>query len=313
VTIALALAATAGGMASRTSSVRIRTIAYRANDGVWRRAYVVLPAWYGRGSHPRIPLIISPHGRGLKGLANARLWSDLPAVGGFAVVSPDGQGRSTDRYSWGYAGQIDDLARMPGIVSRALPWLRIDRRRIFTFGGSMGGQESLLLAAEHPRLLAGAAAFDAVADLALQYRNFPKLRCSAACLRRWAGPMGPGLQTIARLEIGGSPATDPAAYARRSPLAFARQLAFDRVPLQLWWSTADRVVIDQPAQSGRLFRTITALNRRAPVEAFVGRWAHSAEMRADLPLALARFGLLPARFGRGSASVHVIAAPRSRR
>jgi hypothetical protein len=125
--------------------------------------------------------------------------------------------------------------------------------------------------------------------------------------------MGLGLQTIARLEIGGSPATDPAAYARRSPLAFARQLAFDRVPLQLWWSTADRVVIDQPAQSGRLFRTITALNRRAPVEAFVGRWAHSAEMRADLPLALARFGLLPARFGRGSASVHVIAAPRSRR
>ena len=243
-----------------------------------RRAYVVLPAWYGPRRHPRIPLIISPHGRGIGGLANAKLWADLPAIGGFAVVNPDGQGRRVERYSWGYAGQINDLARMPRIVSLALPWLRIDSQRIFAFGGSMGGQESLLLAAEHPRLLAGAAAFDPVADLALQYRNFPKLRCNRACLRRWVDPIGLGLQAIAETEVGGSPVTNPAAYARRSPLAFTRKLAFGGVSLQLWWSTADRIVINQPAQSGRLFRKIKALNRRAPVEAFVGRWAHSAEI-----------------------------------
>jgi len=303
----------ANGTVSRRFSVRVWRIMYRAHDGAARRAYVVLPAWYGPKSHPRIPLVISPHGRGTNGFANSKLWADLPAIGGFGVINPDGQGRRTGRYSWGYTGQIKDLARMPRIVSRALPWLRIDSRRIFAFGGSMGGQESLLLAADYPRLLAGVAAFDAVADFALQYRNFPNLRCNDLCLHRWINPIGIGLQAIARIEVGGSPATNPVAYAKRSPLAFARALAFGRVPLQLWWSTADRVVINQPMQSGRLFRKIKDLNRRAAVEAFVGRWAHSAEMQARLPLALATFGLVPAGFGHRPGTLRVIPRPPSHR
>ena len=306
-----AMAPGANGPPSQRSSVRVWTITYRAHDGPTRRAYVVVPAWYGPKRHPLIPLIISPHGRGTSGLANAKMWAELPAVGGFAVVSPVGQGRRVERYSWGYLGQIKDLARMPRIVSRALPWLRIDPRRIYAFGGSMGGQETLLLAAEQPRLLAGAAAFDAVADLALQYRNFPKLRCNRACLRQWVDPIGVGLQAIARIEVGGSPATNAAGYAKRSPLAYAHKLAFGGVSLQLWWSTADRIVISQPAQSGRLFWTIRTLNRRAPVEAFIGRWAHSAEMRANsqLPLALATFGLLPQRYWHRPAALHVLPPP----
>jgi hypothetical protein len=44
----------------------------------------------------------------------------LPARGGFAVVSPDGQGRVLGLQSWGALGQIDDLARMPRIVRSAL-------------------------------------------------------------------------------------------------------------------------------------------------------------------------------------------------
>jgi poly(3-hydroxybutyrate) depolymerase len=306
-----ATASGANGTLSRRSAVRVWTITYRAHDGPKRRAYVVLPAWYGPKRHPSIPLIISPHGRGTSGLVNARIWAELPALGGFAVVNPAGQGRRVERYSWGYAGQIKDLARMPRILSRTLPWLRIDPRRIFAFGGSMGGQESLLLAAEHPRLLAGAAAFDAVADLALQYRNFPKLQCNRACLRQWVDPIGVGLQAIARIEVGGSPATNPAGYARRSPLAYAHKLAFGGVSLQLWWSAADRVVINQPAQSARLFWKIKTLNRRAPIEAFIGRWAHSAEMRANsrLPLALATFGLLPARYRHRPAALHLVPPP----
>lgn len=287
--------ATASGVERPALSIRTWTVTYRAHDGEPLRAHVVLPSWYGPKRHPSIPLIISPHGRGTSGLANAKLWAELPAVGGFAVVSPAGHGRRVQRYSWGYAGQIEDLARMPRIVARGLPWLRIDPRRVFAFGGSMGGQEVLLLTTRHPRLLAGAAAFDAVTDLALQYRNFPKLRCNSRCLRQWAGPIGTALQAVARREVGGSPATNPVGYARRSPITFARQLAFAGVPLQLWWSTADRVVIDQPDQSGRLFRTIKAFNRLALVGAFVGTWVHSAEMRAStrLPFALALFGLLP--------------------
>ena len=73
-----------------------------------------------------------------------------------------------------------------------------------------------------------------------------------------------------------------------------RKIATSCVPLQLWWSPADRVVIDQRRQSARFFWQLRRLNPTAPIQAYVGLWIHSAEMRArtGLPLALSRFGLL---------------------
>src|SRR5581483_3161349 len=173
--------------------VRLWTIRYRSHTGAVRPAYLLLPRWYGPHDDPAIPLVISPHGRGVAALTNADRWGDLAARGGFAVVNPEGQGRRLELYSWGDPGQIHDLARMPQILRRALPWLRIDRRRIYAVGGSMGGQESLLLAARYPHLLAGAIAFDAPTNLALRYRDFPELRD------------GRHLRVLIRDEIGGTP------------------------------------------------------------------------------------------------------------
>jgi pimeloyl-ACP methyl ester carboxylesterase len=264
---------------------------------------VVLPSWYGPKVDPPIPLIISPHGRGLGGRANSRLWGSLPADGWFAVVNPDG----LSPYSWGAAGQIEDLARMPKIVARTLPWLHVDTRRIYAFGGSMGGQETLLLLARHPRLLAGAAAFDSVADFALQYRTFGSLTCGGKCRRIWKGQVGVGLQSLARRAMGGSPLQVPRAYAARSPLSYARAIAAACVPLQIWWSSADRVVRDQRRQSKRLVDEIRLYNPDAPVVSFSGLWIHSDEMRAStrLPLALATFGLLPPSFQVTTHALHV--------
>ena len=233
--------------------LRIWKIAYRAHNGARRNAWVLLPSWYGPRNHPAIPLIVSPHGRGLTGRANAGLWGSLPADGPFAVVNPDGQGRLLPAYSWGSYGQVEDLARMPSIVRRTLPWLRIETSRVYTFGGSMGGQEALLLVARHPTLFAGAAVFDAVTDFALQYREFLHLTCRNACRKIWAGELGKGLQELARKEVGGTPKTAPISFAMRSPLSYARALAFSCVPLQFWWSNADRIVRNQREQSGRLF------------------------------------------------------------
>jgi len=281
--------------ASAKRQVRVVTIRYRAHNGSARHAYVVLPSWYGPHRHPPLPLVISPHGRGVGARANARLWGALPARGAFMVVNPDGEGRLLPRYSWGSKGQIDDLARMPVIVRRALPWVHVDRHRIYAFGGSMGGQETLLLLARHPRLLAGAAAFDSVVDLARQYRSFRRLSCNAACRVEWNGPIGRSLQSLARTEVGGSPAARQLAYRTRSPSTYARSIASSCVPLQLWWSVKDRVVPDQRHQSEALYRRILKLKPGAPVTAFIGAWNHSAEMRANsrLPAALAAFGLLP--------------------
>ena len=263
--------------------VRVWTIHYLAHNWISRRAYVILPSWYGPKRHPSIPLIISPHGRGIQAKQNVRLWGNLPAFGPFAVVNPEGQGRKLTLFSWGDPGEIDDLARMPDIVEEALPWLHVDPQNVYAFGGSMGGQETLLLVARFPQLLAGAAAFDAPTNMAARYKAFPLL------------PFGSSLQAKMALEFGGTPWQDPHVYDIRSPLDWAKRIAFSGVPLQIWWSYRDRVVVDQWNESGLLYREIKRLNPHAPVREFVGRWAHTAEMRAAarLPYALSLFQLMP--------------------
>src|SRR5665213_491486 len=270
------------GLDGRLRLVRRVTIAYRAHDGLQRTAVVVLPRWYGPHDDPPLPLVISPHGSGVEPQENAGRWGNLPALGRFVVVNPDGQGRRLELYSWGSPGEISDLARMSALVQHALPWLHVERHRVYAVGASMGGQETLLLLATHPHLLAGAVAFDAPTNMATRYALFPVLR------------NGLRLQQLARLEFGGIPRVAAEAWADRSPIYYSRELAFSDVPLELWWSTHDRIVVDQASQSGLLFRAIQRLNPRAPVVQVVGTWQHAAEMRplGRLPFALARIGLL---------------------
>jgi dipeptidyl aminopeptidase/acylaminoacyl peptidase len=302
VTVVAAAAATLGApaaagttAATRSDGVRVVAIQYRSHAGHLRDAVVLVPRAYDRRRHPALPLVISPHGRGGTGRGNALLWGNLPGRGQFVVVNPDGDGNHLRRFSWGARGQIDDLARMPEIVEHALPWLRIDRTRIYAFGGSMGGQETLLLVERHPRLLAGAAAFDSVVDFAAQYDRFPQIACDATCRVGWQGDEGAVLQRLARHELGGDPESAPAAYAERSPLSHVGALARAGVPLQIWWTPSDEVVRDPRTQSGRLLAELQRLEPAAPVSGIEGDWAHTHEFRSTalLPDALARFGLMP--------------------
>jgi pimeloyl-ACP methyl ester carboxylesterase len=288
-------AAPVGRAARSATGVRAWTISYTAHNGAARLATLVLPDWYGPTNNPPLPVVISPHGRGATGRSNAEFWGSLPGIGRFIVVSPDGMGRRLKSFSYGYSGQIDDLARMPDLAQRALPWLRIDRTRIYALGSSMGGQETLLLVARHSRLLAGAAAMDSVTDLARRYRQLPSVPCDPRCLQQWGEPYGIALQSSMRREVGGTPAQAEGEYARRSALSQARAIAFAGVPLQVWWSREDRIVIDQAHQSEAFARLVRELNPCAPLTAYIGDWAHSKEMRSTalLPIALIGFGLLP--------------------
>jgi hypothetical protein len=74
------------------------------------------------------------------------------------------------------------------------------------------------------------------------------------------------------------------------------------VPVELWWSRRDQVVVDQAGQSGRLYRLIKRLNPDAPVRQLIGNWPHMAEMswKADLPQALRWLGLLTPATGEPS-------------
>jgi hypothetical protein len=102
------------------------------------------------------------------------------------------------------------------------------------------------------------------------------------------------------LEVGGTPSSDPAAYRVRSPLFDARSIAVSGVPLQIWWSTKDRVVADQYEESGLLYREIHRIDPDARVVQVVGSWTHSVEFSATrrLALALSAFSLVPVERGR---------------
>ena len=81
VTVAVAVAAAAGAGSlllgktapdrseaverADTPAIRVTTITYRSHDGLRREATIVLPASYGADDHAPIPLVISPHGRGV--------------------------------------------------------------------------------------------------------------------------------------------------------------------------------------------------------------------------------------------------------
>jgi poly(3-hydroxybutyrate) depolymerase len=212
------------------------------------------------------------------------MWGELPAQGDFLVLCPGGMGRRLPLHSWGWRGQISDLARMPAILRAERPWLRFDPERVYAVGGSMGGQETLLLIGRHPRLLAGAVAFDSVTDFLRRYGDFAEL-----------GARGRLLQAMARTEVGGTPGTTPDEYRLRSPINYVDTVARSSVPLQMWWSDADEIVTGQEHQSGRFFTELRSHDPRGRLEKVTGSWSHTAESyrRLQLPGATRWLGLLP--------------------
>jgi pimeloyl-ACP methyl ester carboxylesterase len=323
------LAASPAGQPQWPSSLgRVRPwlVQYLAWDGQTAcQAVVVLPAAWAPSTPPpaAVPLLISPHGRNNFGWNNAVIyWQELPADGQFALICPDGLERAHDPesdpfdappsspslFTYGYPGHVDDLARMPSIVAETLPWLPIDMERIYVLGSSMGGQETLLLAARYPDALAGgtgrlagAAAFDSPCDMPTQCGYLSQLPLTAS-----SNP--PGVAAMMLEEIGSRPVDlsafnqaavfynsktqthwtigqlldklpeDQGLWDERSPITYTDELANLPFPLRLYWSSNDTVVGNQAAnQSGKLYDQIQGANPNADVQQVEGNWAHSVE------------------------------------
>jgi poly(3-hydroxybutyrate) depolymerase len=245
-------------------------LTYSAWDGALRTVVLLLPNSYHQGSTKTLPVVISPHGRDEDCFYTARHWGTLPTLYDFAVVCPEGEGHDqgvrTGDYSYACPGQVSDLMNMPAYVQKKLPWVHFDYDRVYAAGDSMGGLEVLALLARYPDRLAGVAAMDGVADLATRYSE---MRTSASSADSMADLVS---------SVGGTPSQAPFQYAIRSPLDFARTLAFSHVPLQIWWSRTDAVVIDQAThQTGLLYKRIKALDPTSPVTQVVHSVAHGYE------------------------------------
>lgn len=262
---------------SRLPLTRLVRLHYTAHDGRRREALLLLPRAAAQG----LPLVIAPHGRGGDAAHACSVWGDLPGYARVAVVCADDPGRNTLRYSWGDPGTVRDLARLPRIVARAMPGL-VKPRAIYAVGDSMGGQEVLLLVAARPRLLRGAVAMDPTTDLTTRYTQLGLAR---------NGPND--WQPLMRLEVGGTPAQLPHAYALRSPVNHVRAIAASGVPLEVWWSSRDRAVPTKPGTQAEGF--IKAMAKARPREIFcerMGWWPHGWPWRHSLWAALRFLGLM---------------------
>ncbi len=243
--------------AARPLTMRVTYVAW---NGRRRPALLVVPPHY---HGQRLPLVIALHGRCQPITAVVHAWGSLPTRYHFAVLCPAGEGGQLPAQPWAAPGDLRDLARLPATVTRRLPWLRLNRRYVYVVGFSMGGTEALDLAAHYPRRLAAVVSIDGVADLAAHYEAVKNTPGHAAVRR-----------ALVRA-LGGTPLTRPLVYRRRSPLTYAAALAHDGLPIQIWWSTRDQTVIDQPSrQSGRLFRAIKAFNPSAPVSQVITAGRH---------------------------------------
>jgi Prolyl oligopeptidase family len=232
------------------------------------------PDWYSPSRNPPLPLVLAPHARGGDPEKNARRWGDLPGRKGLIVLAPALKGRVLgETRAWGYPPAIAKLLASPAAARRALPWLRWDADRIYAAGFSMGGQESLLALARRPDVFAAVAVADSVTDFFQRWYEFP------------LSPLTRAEQAKATRELGGTPAQVGWLYRRRSPVEFARTIAFSGVPLQVWWNPHEDVVVHQATtQSAAFVRLLRRLNPDAPVEPVVHSRPHGEVFRSTASL-----------------------------
>ena len=223
---------------AKPAQVRIWKIPYRAHDGQRRKAYVVLPAWYGRSSTSAIPLVISPHGRGVSARTNARALGRAARARHVRGDQPRGRRAGSSALLVG----LRRPDRRPGadaaIARRTLPWLQIDTQRDLRDRRQHGRPGDAAAARAASR------ACWRVRRPSTPSRTSPaSTATSRACRATRRARSSATARSAARLQIARARRARrhartraPCAYAVRSPVTYVRSIAASCVPLQLWWS-----------------------------------------------------------------------------
>ena len=227
---------------------------YDAWNGRRRELRIAVPTGALAAGRP-VPLLVTARPAGMSLLCTDENMA-LAGRSGFALACPSGQGVVTRSFSYGAAGQISDLARMPALVAERVPDLVVDPARVYLAGSSMGGTEALLVALRYPGAYARVASLDPITDLGRRFGSLPMDR-----------------RLLLQAECDGPPSLQPGCYTARSPQALLG--GGDQAgAIALWYSTRDPVS-GEPWQVPRFAKGLAGRGATG-FTVRVGRWGHGA-------------------------------------
>ena len=243
------------------------------SDGTPRTALVYAPA--EPGDMP-LPLVLAPHPitwtaeqeyqggwDGMQKWGYHRGWHGLAHQYGVIIVLPRGHHRREENCALASPEQIDDMIHLIDILAEQ--GYRIDSRRIYACGKSMGGQEALVLAGKYADRLAATVAFNPIVDLAAWQEDLAN--SEVAEIREFE------TNKLVANEVGGLPSEVPALYAERSASHYLDGLA--QVPTLIFWSDEDLIVPRQITHhSYHLYQSVKKQSLESPIAEYNHTKAH---------------------------------------
>lgn len=261
------------------TNVDANTVVLRTWYETWngrRRAMTIFFPRAAENTGRVLPLLVAAHPAGGASTCADQM-AQLSGRFGFVLACLDGQGVVTRAFSYGAPGQIADLAAAPRLIAGRLPGMKLDARRLYLVGSSMGGTEALLVGLRYPNAYRETVALSPVTDLGFRFNSLPLVR---------RGQL--------EAECAGSPMVRGACYVERSPIAFIGRRAVGSTILSVWYSTDDPVS-GAPQQVPRFVVSARRLMGPDQLRVRVGTGGHGALWdRADYRAAwLIGLGLVP--------------------
>jgi dipeptidyl aminopeptidase/acylaminoacyl peptidase len=215
----------------------VRTIRYKARDGLEIAAVLTLPA--GKGA--RLPLIVLPHGGPFaRDTEEWNWWTQFLADRGYAVVQPNYRGSSgygtafaeKGQGQWGLAMQDDLNDAVAALAEQGIA----DPTRVCMVGASYGGYAAMRAAQRDGVSYRCAVAYAGVSDLN-RMQNHNRNFLGGGARKDWLRMQAPDLKTV-------------------SPINFPESFS---VPLLLVHGKKDRVV--PPVQSRAMAQKLKAAGK----------------------------------------------------
>ncbi|MEA3032575.1 MAG: hypothetical protein QOH86_591 [Sphingomonadales bacterium] len=250
----------------------VRTIRYKARDGLEIPAVLTLPAGKEAKS---LPVVVMPHGGPFaRDDEQWDFWAQFLAERGYAVVQPNFRGSagfgsafaSKGRGQWGLAMQDDLNDALAELVRQGIA----DPKRAAIFGGSYGGYAALRAAQRDGALYRCAISFAGVSDLGALIRYDSSFLNSGAG-RDWLRNQAPDLKSV-------SPINFPEQFS--TPVLLVHGKADKRVPVKQSREMADALkkagkavrYVEQPLGDHFLSREEDRVALLREVEAFLKQY-----------------------------------------